>query len=233
MHWTSTRSTFRSRSLPGGSRFKASMIQLIEHPDLDFSGCSVTLPHKEHLLRFVQEAGGVVEESARRIGAANTLSVLEDGSLACANTDADAAVRALARGMGGSTAGLRGARVAVFGAGGVARAVTCGLLDVGARVVIFNRTQARADALRDDFKDHGDVTVGGDIEDAAVPSFDAVINCTSVGLAGGDAGRSVDPSRVHCSWRVGLGDGYGVRTTHDAVSPEGRSGTVLESSMGL
>ena len=193
---------------PGWESFKASMIQLIEHPDLDFSGCSVTLPHKEHLLRFVQEAGGVVEESARRIGAANTLAVLEDGSLACANTDADAAVRVLAKGMGGLTEQLRGTRVAVFGAGGVARAVTCGLLDVGAGVVIFNRTQARADALRDAFKDHGDVTVGGDIETAEVPSFDAIINCTSVGMAGGDAAeQSILPESIR------LGDSVTVMDT--------------------
>ncbi len=182
---------------PGWESFKASLLQLIEQPGLDFGGCSVTLPHKEHLFRFVQEAGGVVDDASRRIGAANTLAVLKDGSLACANTDADAAVRSLALGMGKLPAELSGARVAVFGAGGVARAVTCGLLKVGAKVVIFNRTKSRAEAIRNDFEADGDVSVGGEFDAAAVSEFDAIINGTSVGMVGGDAAdQSILPRSV-------------------------------------
>ena len=33
----------------------------------------MTIPHKENLLRYVEEHGGTVEPLARRIGAANTL----------------------------------------------------------------------------------------------------------------------------------------------------------------
>lgn len=218
--------------LPGWESFKASLLQLIEHPRLDFSGCSVTLPHKEHLLRFVQEAGGVVDDAARRIGAANTLSVLEDGSLTCANTDADAAVRSLAQGMGRETAELSGARVAVFGAGGVARAVTCGLLDVGAEVVIFNRTKARADALRSDFKDDGNVTVGGAIEDAAASQFDAFVNATSVGMAGGDAvDQSVLPSSVRLDSSVTVMDTvYAPRMTPLLVKAESEGARIIDGS---
>jgi 3-dehydroquinate dehydratase / shikimate dehydrogenase len=218
--------------LRGWESFKASLLELIEHPRLDFSGCSVTLPHKEHLLRFVQEAGGVVDETARRIGAANTLAILEDGSLACSNTDAHAAVESLAHGMGKSTAELHGARVAIFGAGGVARAVTCGLLDVGARVVIFNRTRSRANAIRDDFKVHGDVTVGRDIEDVTASDFDALINGTSVGMDGGDgAGDSVLPRSVRLDGSVTVMDTvYAPRMTPLLAKAEAEGARVIDGS---
>src|SRR5690606_4633001 len=77
---------------PGWEPFKATLDAMLEARWLGFRGASVTLPHKEHLLRFVRERGGVVEEEAARIGAANTLVVSSDGSLTCLNTDAPAAV---------------------------------------------------------------------------------------------------------------------------------------------
>lgn len=217
---------------PGWESFKASLLQLIEQPGLDFGGCSVTLPHKEHLFRFVQEAGGVVDDASRRIGAANTLAVLKDGSLACANTDADAAVRSLALGMGKLPAELSGARVAVFGAGGVARAVTCGLLKVGAKVVIFNRTKSRAEAIRNDFEADGDVSVGGEFDAAAVSEFDAIINGTSVGMVGGDAAdQSILPRsvRLHDSITV-MDTVYTPRMTPLLIKAESDGARIVDGS---
>ena len=168
-------------------QFKATLLSMIEHPGLDFRGCSVTLPHKTHLVRLVEEAGGSIDDAVRRIGAANTLVVDDDGGLHCLNTDAPAAVAALAEGMGIEVSELSGKRIAVLGAGGVARAVVAGLHDAGAKVVVVNRTRSRAEELVADL-DVGDgrISVGNE-DELACGCFHAFVNCTSVGMEGGPA----------------------------------------------
>ncbi|QDU72695.1 type I 3-dehydroquinate dehydratase [Mucisphaera calidilacus] len=173
---------------PGYEPFKASVGAWLDHEKLDFCGASVTLPHKEHLLRFVAERGGEIEALASRIAAANTLTVREDGSLYASNTDYAAALDALCDGLEITWEGLRGLRVAVLGAGGVARALVAGFAYAGAEVVIVNRTAARAEALASAF-DGGATMAGGSARVSAKPmdvlcaeGCDAVVNCTSVGM---------------------------------------------------
>jgi 3-dehydroquinate dehydratase/shikimate dehydrogenase len=185
--------------MPEWEQFKATMLALIEDPRLDFAGCSVTLPHKEHLLRLVREEGGEVDPLAEEIGAANTLLVAGDRSLRCVNTDAPAAVEALGE--------CENRKVVVLGAGGVARAVVAGLVSAGAEVVVVNRTRARAEALAEAI---GGVTVGSmdDLADA-----DTFINCTSVGMEGGP-----DPEGLPLPDDVPLDD---TKTVFDTVyTPE-------------
>ena len=181
---------------PSWESFKASMSELVDHPALDLAGASVTLPHKEHLVRFVRERGGHVDAIAARIGAANTLLVEPGGAVSCTNTDAPAAVDALCEGMGIERAALREKRVAVLGAGGVARAVAAGLADEGARVVVFNRNEDRARAMCEDLMrgTHDDGNGCGPFEGRIVAGraseigcgcFHAFVNCTPVGMAGG------------------------------------------------
>ena len=55
-----------------------------------------------------------------------------------------AALRQVLQGMGIVRGDLRSKRIAVLGAGGVARAVAAGLADEGARVVVFSRGEERA-----------------------------------------------------------------------------------------
>ncbi len=162
--------------------FKASVGGLVDDPRLDFRGGSVTLPHKSHLVRWVRERGGAVDPLAERIGAANTLVVDDDGAVSCANTDVAAALDAIRHGAYDEP--LAGRRVAVLGAGGVARAVVAGCLDAGMAVTVFNRTATRAAALIDDLARPGDELVLGDA-DAAGQTFDVIVNATSLGMAGG------------------------------------------------
>ncbi|MEE8155999.1 MAG: type I 3-dehydroquinate dehydratase [Phycisphaerales bacterium] len=164
---------------PEYEHFKATVGSFVDHERLNFRGASVTIPHKPNLLRFVKERGGTVDPLAERIGAANTLVVEDDGSLACVNTDAPAAIDALCKGMEIERAGLEGKRAAVLGAGGVARAVVTALCDAGASVTIFNRTPGKAETLA---AQH-DAQVG-DVAALSRDAFDVYINCTSVGMAG-------------------------------------------------
>ena len=178
---------------PGWEPLKASLAALLDDRRLGFRGAAVTLPHKEHLLRFVVERGGAVEPLAARIGAANTLVVQRDGTLCAANTDATAAAEALATGFGLDPAGLdaasfKGRRIAVIGAGGAAAAVAAGLAMHGATVVIANRTKARAEALAERLRGSGEGASrvsAANLDALACGCFHAFVNATPVGMAGG------------------------------------------------
>ena len=173
--------------MPEWEQFKASMVAMIDHPKLDFRGCSVTLPHKENLLRLVRECGGTVDEHAERIGAANTLVIDDEGKLSCVNTDAPAALEALCDGMSVDGSELSGRTILILGAGGVARAVASGVLDYGAQVLIHNRTPDRANTLADDLRSNEfDIRV---VSASELKQFtvDVIINCTSVGMDSGPA----------------------------------------------
>lgn len=178
---------------PEWEHFKATVGALVDHPRLDFRGASVTLPHKEHLLRFVKERGGRIDPMAERMGAANTLIVGSAGEIACMNTDAPAAVDSLCSNMRIDRKDLAELRVAVLGAGGAARAVVAGLAEQGTSVVIFNRDRLRAEALANEF-DHreaasggsGRIVVGGP-DLLQLGCFHVIINCTSIGMTDGPA----------------------------------------------
>jgi shikimate dehydrogenase len=130
-----------------------------------FVGANVTIPYKQAALALAGEAG----ESARAIGAANTLSFAPDGTIVAENTDAPGLIAALGRSP-------RGMSVLVLGAGGSARAAVWAMREAGAREVsVWNRTPERAEALA---RDLGARALG-----AAEPS-DLLVNCTSVGLRG-------------------------------------------------
>jgi 3-dehydroquinate dehydratase/shikimate dehydrogenase len=181
---------------PSWEAFKASVGELVDFAPLDFRGAAVTLPHKEHLVRFVRERGGTVEALAARIGAANTLLVEPGGAVSCTNTDAPAAVAALCDGMGIARDALASRRIAVLGAGGVARAVAAGLADEGATVVVFGRSADRVHAMCDDLM-RGVAGAGaacgalagrviaGRAGEEGCGCFHAIVHCTPVGMEGG------------------------------------------------
>ncbi len=144
-------------------------------------GANVTVPHKIVALEFVDE----VEPLARSIGAINTI-VNTEGRLTGHNTDAYGLVTSLKQEIGKD---LEGISVLVLGAGGAARAAVFGLAAerVGS-IAIANRTASRAATLASDAGpatnacavEHG----GEDFEEAAARA-DLIVNCTSVGMAGG------------------------------------------------
>jgi len=130
-------------------------------PRLSFKGVNVTIPHKEQALALADEA----TETARAIGAANTLTFNDDGTIHADNTDAPGFLAALNRSAYDRTA-------LVLGAGGTARAVLYALKQAGAKQIhLWNRSPARAQALADEFG----ATLG------SAPA-EIVVNTTSVGL---------------------------------------------------
>ena len=116
------------------------------------SGLSVTIPHKESVLKHATQP----DELVKSIGAANTLAFSPDG-VAAFNTDATAAVESLLaaladhepedaegrdRKSGAASQALKTALV--LGAGGAARAVAFGLRQRGVDVTVTSRTLERS-----------------------------------------------------------------------------------------
>ncbi|MBY6243189.1 shikimate dehydrogenase [Methylosinus sp. Sm6] len=147
-------------------------------PALNFSGCNLTIPHKEAALAIVDE----LDATATRVGAVNCVVVEEDGSLVGRNYDGfgfTAALRAAAP-MWRADAGP----AVVVGAGGAARAVVAGLIDAGATEIrVFNRTLERAETLAQGF---GPTVAAHRWEEREAALADAalVVNTTSQGMIG-------------------------------------------------
>ncbi len=148
---------------------------------LGVAGLNVTVPHKERVLDLVDP-----DPLAARIGAVNTIDFGE--RVIGHNTDAAGARRALRSGG----AALDGATAVVVGAGGAGRAVTVGLLDVGARVRVANRTVERAEGLVADLRGAEEDPGPADSPPVSAHPLDALdslladatvlVNATTVGM---------------------------------------------------
>ncbi len=150
-------------------------------PHLGIAGTNVTIPHKEETFRVLDTS----DDLARRIGAANTVFVQSDGTLAGTNTDVFGFREAL-RSRHPGWSGAAGPAV-VLGAGGAACAVLAALQDECApEIRLVNRTRARAEALRDRFGPPVAVT-GWDEREAALDGASLLVNTTALGMAGGAA----------------------------------------------
>jgi len=136
--------------------------------ELPMAGAAVTMPLKQEVLPHLAHMDPLVE----RIGACNTLRVGGDLKLYGYNTDVAGVVRPLEKRLK-----LQGARVAVLGAGGAARAAVFGLVDRGAEVFVINRTHANAVALARAAK-----TKVLKHEQLAKQHFDVMINSTPCGM---------------------------------------------------
>ena len=155
------------------------------------SGFSVTLPHKQRILRYLDGC----EPLAATIGAVNTV-IVRRGRLYGYNTDYVGVLRAIE-----SRVSLRSSRVLLVGAGGAARAAAFALAAQGAHVSIWARRPGQARALARAAR--GEVIERIELRRQ---SFDAVVNCTPVGMystgtpgSGGDSGDSpLEPSELNC-----------------------------------
>jgi 3-dehydroquinate dehydratase/shikimate dehydrogenase len=162
---------------PDEDAFRRFMQQVQEPVGRSFAGFSVTIPHKEHALRWLLAAGLGAGPIARRCGAVNTLIRAPDGRFFGHNTDASAAWSVLATAAPEIATNPADVTVLILGAGGAARGIAAAVLERGCRVCVANRSPARAGALSADL---GCESVAW--EGRASLSADVVINCTSVGM---------------------------------------------------
>ncbi|MCB9853811.1 MAG: type I 3-dehydroquinate dehydratase [Phycisphaerales bacterium] len=162
---------------PGYESLKAFLLEVEAKPQAGFRGFSVTIPHKEHAIRFLRECGGAIDAIAERVGAVNTLAFDSDSGWRGTNTDYRGAVAAITAGLEKSSRHIGGLRALVLGAGGASRAVVAALVDLGADVTIANRTVERASGLAAEF---GVQLMTWDRRAESSPGL--IVNCTSVGM---------------------------------------------------
>ena len=167
-------------------------IEVDEIPDFvaearrqEWYGFQVTAPYKQIITAHLDE----IEDGARQIGAVNSVLRREDGSLVGFNTDAPGFQRAA---EGELDIHFTGLRVAVAGAGGVARAVVHALATAGAdSVTICDLDASKATDLATDFGDSvRAVDVGDEFEDG-LREVDFAVNATTVGMI--QPGVAFDP----------------------------------------
>jgi shikimate dehydrogenase len=145
---------------------------------LGFSGCNVTIPHKERALSIVDH----VDPVARRIGAISCVIVRPDESLAGTNNDAFGFVQNVLQVHPGWRADA--GPVVVIGAGGGARAVVYSLGDRGARDIrVVNRTLPRAESLARELGPPVSALAWDD-RHVALNGAAMLVNTTSQGMVG-------------------------------------------------
>jgi len=133
-------------------------------------GLSVTAPHKSAVMKSLDW----IDPAAKAIGAVNTILVRDD-QLHGYNTDAAGFLAPLSQKFGS----LRGARCAVVGAGGGARAALWALRSQGAEVALFVRDPDKARPLSAEFE-----IEPCPVSSASFAGFDIVVNATPLGTKG-------------------------------------------------
>lgn len=133
-----------------------------------FDALNVTVPYKQAVLPYCAD----LSETARRIGAVNTLLRRADGKLSGENTDYDGFLWLLRR-----NGGIRsGEHAVVLGDGGASKTVQAVLRGLGARVTVLSRRGEGFDRL----SQYADTVL--------------LVNATPVGMYPKNGGRLVDLS---------------------------------------
>lgn len=145
---------------------------------MNFAGANCTLPHKVAVIPLLDR----LTDTARKIGAVNTIVRQPDGTLLGENTDGKGFLWSVKE----TGKELKGARAVVLGAGGAARAAAVEMASAGAvHIVLVNRTLEKAQALAQ----HVAVQTGASAEAVAwhgpyaIPrDTQILVNATSIAL---------------------------------------------------
>ncbi|MFT3876693.1 MAG: shikimate dehydrogenase [Propioniciclava sp.] len=152
---------------------------------LGFTGLNITAPCKQQVISLLDELSPRVEG----LRAVNTV-VFRDGKTVGYNTDWCGFVNSFKRSMPEE----RPDTIVLMGAGGAGSAVAYGMLDHGVRqVIIFDVMAERQTALVTRMNElfEGDRAVAGTDLQAALAQAEGVINATTIGMTGHEAGTSV------------------------------------------
>lgn len=161
---------------------------------LGIIGVNVTIPHKENVIQYLDE----ISDEAELIGAVNTIKVRTDETLYGANTDAIGFRTALEKDGGFEIAGKK---IAIIGAGGVAKAIAVVCALSGAeKIILTDIVEEKCDAIikiikkankkiKSAYYKSGDAELG-----QAIKGSDLIVNATPVGM------RSNDGSPIPTAW---------------------------------
>jgi 3-dehydroquinate dehydratase/shikimate dehydrogenase len=182
MHSTAfRRESVNAVLLPLKTRTLNDLLTLLR--ELPLAGVAVTMPLKQEVLPHLANSDALTA----KIGACNTLRVGADGNIVGFNTDVAGVVRPLEKRLK-----LKGARIAILGAGGAARAAVFGLVEQGAEVFIVNRTHETAVALARKAK-----AKSLKHEAFAKQQFDVLINTTPGGMTGNKQAMAIQKDELN------------------------------------
>lgn len=136
---------------------------------LGIEGLNITLPFKTDVMPYIDK----IDDSARKIGSVNTIK--NDGDkLTGFNTDYLGFLESI------KDIDLTNRKICIIGAGGAANSIVYALSMSGVRQIsLYNRTYGRAYRLKKHFEEFIDIQL---IEENSIHKYDAIINCTSLGL---------------------------------------------------
>ncbi len=141
-----------------------------------YAGFNVTIPHKESVIALCD----YLDETARAIGAVNTVVVREDGSLEGRNTDAFGFVENIRQSQ--PDFDFTDGAALILGAGGAARAIAYALKAEGVpEVRVTNRTLEKAQTLAQEF---GLEVIEWDERENVLDDLNLLVNTTSLGMSG-------------------------------------------------
>ncbi len=145
---------------------------------LDIRGINVTLPHKETVIKYLDE----IDSIASKIGAINTIKN-DEGTLKARNTDADGAKKSLID----AGCNISGKNIVFLGAGGVARSLAYIMAEESNSIILTDLIEERAIAVANEIKEKMKVNIEGKISNKdtineSLKKADILINATPIGM---------------------------------------------------
>jgi len=145
---------------------------------LDIHGLNVTMPHKNAVMRYLDE----IDSTAKSIGAVNTI-LNDEGRLVGYNTDGVGALKALEE--NGITP--NGKKLLLLGAGGAGKAIAFHAAREVEELIILNRTPKKAKKLAEVLRKESNKKIDGnkfstEIMKQELRDADILVNATSVGM---------------------------------------------------
>lgn len=145
---------------------------------LDIKGINVTIPHKETVIKYLDE----IDPIALKIGAVNTIKN-EKGFLKARNTDASGAKKALID----AGCNISGKNIVFLGAGGVARSLAYIMAEEANHIILTDLVEERAIAVAKEIKKNMKVDIEGKISNRnnvneGLKKADILINATPIGM---------------------------------------------------
>ena len=138
----------------------------------EIQGINITVPFKKTILKFVD----VLSDEAKESQSVNTLYKSDDKIIGH-NTD----ISGFELSLRNIKYNVNKKKVLILGAGGVVPSIVVALKKMEPlKVILSNRTQAKAEKIKETFKEVEIVKWG------EIPDFDLIINATSVGLKNND-----------------------------------------------
>ncbi len=145
---------------------------------LDIKGINVTIPHKENIIKYLDE----IDPIAEKMGAINTIKN-ENGYLKARNTDAGGAKKSLVD----AGFAISGSNILIIGSGGVARALCYTLSEEAEKIVLIDIIEEKAVNLAKEVKERMNSNIIGKMSNEAIikeeiKNTDILVNATSLGM---------------------------------------------------